>query len=110
MSVTTRVLLCTCPQEAAEKIATALLELHLVACVNVVPAVSSHYRWKGELQRDSEALLILKTEAACVERLVAALGDIHPYEVPELLSLPVEAGAEPYLRWVRESTEPPDPH
>jgi periplasmic divalent cation tolerance protein len=78
--------------------------------VNVVPAVTSHYRWKDELQRDREALLILKTEAACVGDLVAALDDLHPYDVPELLSLPVEAGAEPYLRWVRESTEPPGPH
>jgi periplasmic divalent cation tolerance protein len=110
VTITTRVLLCTCPQDAAERIATALLERRLVACVNVVPAIASHYRWKGELQKDSEALLILKTEVGCVERLIAALDEIHPYDVPELLSLPVESGAEPYLRWVRESTEPPDAH
>jgi len=99
-----RVLLCTCPPDAAEKIARGLLERKLVACVNAVSGVVSRYWWKGALQRDEETLLVMKTEAARVPEVIAALKDLHPYEVPELLSLPVDAGAGSYLAWVREAT------
>jgi len=107
MATTARVLLCTCPPDAAEKIARGLLERKLVACVNTLPGVVSRYWWKGALQRDEETLLVMKTEAARVAEVVAALKDLHPYEVPELLALPVDAGAEPYLAWVRTETAPP---
>ncbi|HEX5138654.1 MAG TPA: divalent-cation tolerance protein CutA [Planctomycetota bacterium] len=104
MATAARVLLCTCPFDAAEKIARGLLERRLVACVNALPGVVSRYWWKGTLQRDEETLLVMKTEAPRVAEVVAALKDLHPYEVPELLSLPVDAGAEPYLAWVRDET------
>jgi periplasmic divalent cation tolerance protein len=104
MPTNARVLLCTCPPDAAEKIARGLLERRLVACVNALPGVVSRYWWKGALQRDEEMLLVMKTEASRVPDVVAALKDLHPYEVPELLALPVDAGAEPYLKWVREET------
>lgn len=104
MATTARVLLCTCPPAAAEKIATGLLERRLVACVNAVPGVVSRYWWKGKLERDDETLLVMKTEAARVPEVIAALKDLHPYEVPELLSLPVDAGAAPYLAWLRDET------
>ncbi len=104
MATTARVLLCTCPPDAAEKIAKGLLERRLVACVNALPGVVSRYWWKGSIQRDEETLLVMKTEASRVPEVVAALKGLHPYEVPELLALPVDAGAEPYLAWVRNET------
>jgi periplasmic divalent cation tolerance protein len=106
MTSTVRVLLCTCPRDAAARIAEGLLERRLVACVNALDGVLSRYRWKGRLQKDEETLLVLKTEQARVAEVIAALKELHPYEVPELLSLPVEEGAEAYLRWVAGETAP----
>jgi periplasmic divalent cation tolerance protein len=77
--------------------------------VNVLPGVVSRYWWKGSLARDEESLLLIKTEAARVDEVIAALKELHPYEVPELLSLPVEAGAPRYLAWVSESIAPSSP-
>jgi periplasmic divalent cation tolerance protein len=87
----------------AERIARALVEGRHAACVNVVPGVVSIYRWKGAIERDDEQLLVIKTRADRVEALREALVALHPYELPELLVLPVEAGHPPYLAWVRES-------
>jgi periplasmic divalent cation tolerance protein len=101
MATTARVLLCTCPPDAAEGIAKGLLEKRLVACVNALPGAVSRYWWRGALQRDEETLLLMKTEASRVPEVIAALKGLHPYEVPELLALPVDAGAAPYLAWVR---------
>lgn len=96
----------TAPDDAtAARIAEALVERSLAACVNVVPGVRSVYRWKGEVQRDDEALLLIKTTRAGVAALKAALPEIHPYEVPELVVIPVGAGSEAYLNWVRENVE-----
>ncbi len=89
--------------EDAERIARALVERRLAACVNVVPNVVSVYRWKGEVARDEELLLVIKTRRDRLEALREALAGLHPYEVPELVALPVEAGHEPYLAWVDES-------
>jgi len=88
--------------EDAERIARALVERRLAACVNVVPGVVSHYRWKGELCRDEERLLVIKTRAERVGELRAALVELHPYEVPELVALEISAGLEPYLAWLDE--------
>ena len=104
MPTTARVLLCTCPPDAAERIAQGLLERRLVACVNAVPGVVSRYWWKGKIERDDETLLVMKTEASRVAEVIAALKGLHPYETPELLALPVDAGAEPYIAWVRDET------
>lgn len=87
----------------AERIARALVERRLVACVNVVPGVVSVYRWQGELRRDEEWLLVMKTTAAALERLRGALVSLHPYDVPELVAWPIGAGHEPYLRFIDES-------
>jgi periplasmic divalent cation tolerance protein len=89
--------------EDAERIARALVERRLAACVNVVPGVVSVYRWKGAVERDEERLLVIKTRAERLEDLRRALVELHPYEVPELLALPVEAGHGPYLAWLDES-------
>jgi periplasmic divalent cation tolerance protein len=87
----------------AERIARALVERRLAACVNVVPGVVSVYRWKDAVERDEEHLLVVKTRADRVEALREALVALHPYELPELVVLPVEAGHPPYLAWVRDS-------
>jgi periplasmic divalent cation tolerance protein len=99
-----RVVLCTAPAEVANSIAHALLDSRVIACSNVLPGVESHYRWKGKIETDSESLLILKTTAANVEQLFKELKALHPYEVPEMLALPVAAGSKPYLEWLNSET------
>jgi periplasmic divalent cation tolerance protein len=89
--------------EDAERLACALVERRLAACVNVVPGVVSHYRWKGELQRDQERLLVIKTRAQRLDALRAALAELHPYELPELVALEIAAGHAPYLAWLDDS-------
>jgi periplasmic divalent cation tolerance protein len=99
------VVLCTVGgAEDAERIARELVERRLAACVNVVPGLVSIYRWKGRVERDEERLLLIKTRAERFLELKAALVALHPYELPEVLALPVQAGHEPYLDWIDEST------
>ncbi|MHC4952429.1 MAG: divalent-cation tolerance protein CutA [Planctomycetota bacterium] len=98
-----RVLLCTAPPAEAERIARQLVERQLAACVNVLPGAMSIYRWEGEVQSEAESLLVIKATAGEVEALIEALPGLHPYEVPELLSLPVDGGLPAYLAWVRSS-------
>jgi periplasmic divalent cation tolerance protein len=88
--------------EDAERIARALVERRLAACVNVLPGVVSVYRWKGELCRDQELLLIMKTRTERLPALREALVALHPYELPELVALPIESGHPPYLAWLDE--------
>ncbi len=88
--------------EDAERIARALVERRLAACVNVVPGVVSLYRWKGEVCRDEELLLVFKTRAERLPQLREALLALHPYELPELVALPIESGHPPYLAWLDE--------
>ena len=97
--------------EDAERIARELVERGLAACVNVVAGVTSFYRWKGRLMRDEERLLVIKTRAESFEALRKALVRIHPYEVPEVIALPIERGHPPYLEWLARSVsdEPAEP-
>lgn len=90
--------------EDAERIAASLVEHDLAACVNVVPGVRSFYRWKGVLQRDEERLLVIKTRAERFEALREALVALHPYELPEVIALPIAAGHAPYLEWITAGT------
>jgi periplasmic divalent cation tolerance protein len=87
--------------DVAERIAHALVEERLAACVNVLEGVTSIYRWKGEVEKEREVLMVLKTTAESVEDLCLRLVELHPYEVPELLALDVATGHVPYLDWVR---------
>lgn len=94
------VVLSTCAAEAdAERMARALVEGRLAACVTVAPGVRSFYRWKGKIESSVEFLLIAKTSRGLFPALCAEIEKLHPYEVPELLALPVVAGAEKYLSW-----------
>jgi periplasmic divalent cation tolerance protein len=95
--------LTTCPnQETATRIAEALVTERLATCVNQLPNVRSTYFWDGRLQNDDEILLMIKTTLSQVRGLESRLKAVHPYELPELIVLPVIAGNEAYLRWVRE--------
>lgn len=100
-----RVLLCNCPPSEGPRIARALVEERLAACVNVVPGVRSFYRWQGKLYDDMESTLLIKTIAGKVAALTARVREIHPYELPEVIALPVQPGEgeAAYHAWVRES-------
>jgi periplasmic divalent cation tolerance protein len=89
--------------EDAERIARSLVEKGLAACVNLVPGVVSFYRWQGRLERDAEVLLVIKTRGERFEELKVALLAEHPYEVPELVAIPIEAGHQRYLEWLEDS-------
>ncbi len=99
------VLLSTAPtEEEAAKIARALVEERLVACVNLVPQVRSVYRWEGAVQDDREVLLVIKTRAERQAAVVERIRALHSYSCPEAIVLPLVAGAQPYLDWIAEVT------
>jgi periplasmic divalent cation tolerance protein len=87
----------------ALRIGRALVERRLVACVNVVPGVTSIYSWKGSINTDSELLLVIKTRREKLDEVRSALLELHPYEVPELIALPIEGGHAAYLEWIEDS-------
>ncbi len=93
----------TCPDMvSAEVLARHLIEASLAACVNILPAGRSIYRWRGAVHADSECLLLIKTTRAAWPRLREAIRARHPYELPEVLAVPVEAGLDAYLQWLDE--------
>jgi periplasmic divalent cation tolerance protein len=89
--------------EVAELIGRTVVAERLAACANIVGGITSIFRWKGVVERESETLMVLKTKRADAEALRARVVELHPYEVPEVIVLAVEAGHAPYLDWVRES-------
>ncbi len=88
----------------AGAIARALVDERLAACVNVLPAMDSIYRWKDRVEREPEQQLVIKTSARRVPALEARLRELHPYEVPEFLVIRAAGGSRTYLRWLAEST------
>jgi periplasmic divalent cation tolerance protein len=96
------VVFCACASaEEAEKIALHLLERRLAACINVVPGVRSYYRWQGVIESAAEFLMLIKSSAELFAELEASIRDRHSYEVPEVVALPVSAGSDKYLEWLR---------
>ncbi len=95
-----RVVLVTAPVQEAKTIAKKVVEERLAACVNVVPKVESYYIWEGELQEDSEALLIIKTVGHNLDALEKRVKELHSYEVPEFIAIQVQEGSEDYLSWI----------
>lgn len=93
-------------KDEAERIALSLVDHHLAACVNMVPSLTSIYRWQGNAETAEETLLIIKTTAANLDQIEAALRQLHSYEVPEFIVLTPESASNPYLNWLRESTTP----
>jgi periplasmic divalent cation tolerance protein len=103
------VVFCTAGSEAeAAKIAGALVERRLAACVNVVPGVSSTYRWEGAVHTDSEWLLIVKTRRDRFDEIRAAIRELHSYELPEIVMLDITAGDPGYLAWIDDSLKRTD--
>ncbi len=99
------VILVTVPSnEVGRQIAAALLEGRLAACVNITAPLRSLYTWEGTIHDDEELLLIVKTRAELFERAAAAVRAAHPYQVPEIIALPIAAGSETYLKWIEDVT------
>jgi len=97
----TRVVLMTVPDlHTAEAVVGNLVAARLTACASILPGVTSLYWWEGEVQRSSEVLVVMKTSTECVDTLISRAAELHPYDVPELLTLPVENGLAAYLAWV----------
>jgi periplasmic divalent cation tolerance protein len=100
------VVLVTCgSEEEALKIANALVDAHLAACVNLVAPIRSIYRWEGKIWDEKEWLLIIKTQKQRFEALEKRVRSLHSYSVPEIISLPITEGSSAYLNWIRENTE-----
>jgi periplasmic divalent cation tolerance protein len=100
------VVLVTCgSEEESLKIANALVEDHLAACVNLVAPIRSIYRWEGKIWDEKEWLLIIKTQKHRFEELERKVKSLHSYSVPEIISLPITEGSLAYLNWIRENTQ-----
>lgn len=98
------VVLVTCPNRTvARRIATAVVTKRLAACVNLLPGIESTFRWQGKIDRAPEVLLVIKTTRRRFRALGRALTRLHPYDVPEVIAIPITAGAPSYLQWVRRS-------
>lgn len=89
--------------EEAEKIAEELVNNRLVACINIIPTIRSIYRWNNAVQKDNEVLMIMKTDSAKFSEVEQKIRSLHSYEVPEIISFPLENGSQGYLQWL-EST------
>jgi periplasmic divalent cation tolerance protein len=94
----------TSSSEEAAMLADALVSDRLAACVNIVPAIESIYRWQGKVTRDNESLLIIKTTDERYPELERRVNELHSYSTPEVVALRIERGSEQYLSWLREST------
>ncbi len=90
--------------DRARELARQLLDERLAACVNLLPGVHSLYRWRGELHEDPEVLMIMKTTRTRFDALRKRLAELHPYEVPELIALPIVDGLSSYLEWMNQCT------
>jgi periplasmic divalent cation tolerance protein len=102
------VVLTNCPDdEVADRIARTLVESGLAACVNRLAPASSIYRWQGAVERATETPLLIKTTRERYTEVEQAIRALHPYDVPEIIALRIEAGFAPYLRWIADETQPP---
>ena len=104
--MTLRVVLCTAPPDEAVALAREVVGRRLAACVNIVPGLRSIYRWKGEICDDAESLMVIKTRADCVASLTETLLELHSYDTPEVIALPIEEGAgnPAYLQWLMDES------
>jgi periplasmic divalent cation tolerance protein len=95
----------TSGEEESKKIARTLLEERTVACANIVPSMKSFYWWEGEIEEDTESILILKTRSDKFDTLVRRVKDIHSYETPCILEISIQNGSEDYLKWLEDSLQ-----
>jgi periplasmic divalent cation tolerance protein len=92
--------------EEATRLADLLIGAHLAACVQILPEMESVYRWQGQVERQSEILLIVKTTAGRFAELETEVRALHSYETPEIVAIPIVTGSQPYLDWVSDSVKP----
>lgn len=100
-----RLLYVTTPETHAAALARKLVTDKLAACVNIIPNMTSFFMWDGELEQAAEAVLIVKTQEHKVDKVIEAIVELHPYETPAIMVLPVEHGHEPFLTWVGETVD-----
>jgi periplasmic divalent cation tolerance protein len=100
-----RVVLVSVPRDEAREMATAIVEERLAACINIVPRIDSVYWWDDKIETDSESLMIIKTTAGRIEELIEYIEENHPYDLPEVLALPLTEGLPDYIAWIKEETE-----
>ncbi|MBN1595542.1 divalent-cation tolerance protein CutA [candidate division FCPU426 bacterium] len=91
--------------ESGETLAQALVEEKMAACVNRIPGLVSTYRWQGKIEKDQEELLVIKTRRELVDTIIMRVKSLHPYQVPEIIALPIIAGLKEYLLWVQQETK-----
>ena len=94
-------------QEEASRLAEMLVGAHLAACVQIMPQMESIYRWKGEVHRAPEFLLLAKTTASCFEELEREVRSLHTYDTPEIIAIPIEYVSAPYFEWLTSNAFPP---
>ena len=108
MPVEPRIGLCTVPdQDTATRIAETLVTEQLAACVNIIPAIQSIYRWEGAIEHDEELLLLIKTSTAVWPLLEERILALHPYELPEIISVRIQDGNNHYLNWITNNLKSP---
>lgn len=96
-----QITLCTCPdQQSAEDIANHLVTNNLAACVNIIAGIRSIYQWQGKIESAQEQLLIIKSNSDTYPRLEVEIKKLHPYELPEIITVPIERGLPEYLQWI----------
>lgn len=101
MSTAYCLVLCTCPDaDSAQRLAKSLVEERRAACVNILPGLTSVYAWEGQIEQAQEQLLLIKTETGLYADLETFLKTHHPYDVPEIIAVPVERGSADYLQWI----------
>jgi periplasmic divalent cation tolerance protein len=103
MTDKTLVLSTTESRDQARRIAEALVDRKLAACVNIIPKITSIFRWKGKVHEAEEWLLLIKTTSDAFERLRATLKELHSYELPECIAVAIDDGSEEYLKWISDS-------
>jgi periplasmic divalent cation tolerance protein len=100
------VVFCTAPnRETGERIARALVQERLAACVNLLPGLVSTYRWQGKVEQAAECLLLIKTAQSRFDTLRERIKSLHPYDVPEIIAMPISQGDTQYLKWITENTQ-----
>lgn len=105
MTIDARLVMITAGNAAeADRLATGLIDERLAACVNILPAITSVYRWEGKMEKSVEILLMAKTTAAQVDTLTSWVIAHHSYDLPEIIALPIDGGSPAYLKWIGENT------
>ena len=108
MQTKLQLVLCTVPdRDSAEHIAEVLVEEQLAACINIIPGIASVYRWKGAIEKDEELLLLIKTSQGSYQSLEQRIRTLHPYELPEIIAVPIQTGQTDYIQWIESNLATP---